>query len=444
MGLLSSLNRSQKEAIGLLQVGTFLEYFDLMLYVHMAVLLNELFFPNVDPHTASLITAFSFCSTFLLRPFGALIFGWIGDHMGRKTTVIITTTLMSVSCIIMANLPTYAQIGITASWIVTICRMMQGLSSMGEICGADLYLTEITKPPVRYPVVALTAISSSLGSVTALFIGSLVHVANFNWRMAFWIGACIAVVGSVARTRLRETPDFVDMKRRMHRSWDNQPKEDGVNTLSPHFQTHNTYKNLFFYFFVQCGWPMSFYITYIYCGGILKNQFGYTTEQVISHNFYVGLCQLLGFCVYAALCSRIHPLKIVKYRGYCFAIFVLSAPWLFGHLTSPIEVFLIQAFTIFVNLSNLPAVPVFLVKFPVHRRFTYDSFIYSFAHAFTYLVTSFSLVYLTEAFGPYGLWPIMIPITMCFLWAVFHFEKLEPPVLLNMEDAPNISSEQIS
>jgi MFS family permease len=112
------LTREQKEAVGLLQVGTFLEYFDLMLYVHMAVLLNELFFPKTDPKTAALLTAFAFCSTYVLRPFGALIFGYIGDNVGRKATVVLTTMLMSTSCVIMANLPTYAQIGISATQLV--------------------------------------------------------------------------------------------------------------------------------------------------------------------------------------------------------------------------------------------------------------------------------------------------------------------------------------
>ena len=86
-----------------------------MLYVHMAVLLNELFFPKTDPFTASLLSAFAFCSTYLLRPFGALIFGYIGDNIGRKATVIITTLLMAFSCFTMARLPTYAQIGVTAA-----------------------------------------------------------------------------------------------------------------------------------------------------------------------------------------------------------------------------------------------------------------------------------------------------------------------------------------
>ena len=83
-----SLNRAQKEAVCLLSIGTFLEYFDLMLYVHMAVLLNELFFPKTDPFTDSLLSAFAFCSIFVFRPFGALIFGYIGDNIGRKATIV--------------------------------------------------------------------------------------------------------------------------------------------------------------------------------------------------------------------------------------------------------------------------------------------------------------------------------------------------------------------
>ncbi|MBL9029971.1 MAG: MFS transporter [Caedimonas sp.] len=213
--MFSSLRREQKEAIGLLQVGTFLEYFDLMLYVHMAVLLNDLFFPKTDPHTTALITAFAFCSTYVLRPFGALLFGYIGDHIGRKTTVVMTTMMMAVSCVIMANLPTYSQIGVSAAWIITGCRIAQGLSSMGEIVGANLYLTEMIKVPERYQIVASTSIFTSLGPVFALGIASLVTSNGLNWRIAFWIGACIAFIGAVARTRLRETPEFVDMKKRM-------------------------------------------------------------------------------------------------------------------------------------------------------------------------------------------------------------------------------------
>ena len=131
-----SLNEEQKDAVGLLSIGTLLEYFDVMLYIHMAVLLNELFFPKADPFTASLLAAFTFCSTYVFRPLGALIFGYIGDKFGRRITVLLTMFVMAGCCVVMALLPPYAEIGITASCIMILCRVAQGMAAMGEAIGA--------------------------------------------------------------------------------------------------------------------------------------------------------------------------------------------------------------------------------------------------------------------------------------------------------------------
>lgn len=213
MSFFLSLNKEQKEAVGLLQAGTFLEYFDLMLYVHMAVVLNELFFPKTDTKTASFLAASTFCSIYFLRPVGALLFGYIGDCIGRKTTVILTMMLMATSCILIASLPTYEQIGITAAWLVTFCRVIQGISCMGEIIGAEIYLTELIPLPLRYCIVGLVSCASRLGMVAALCIAMLVTSYElFDWRYAFWAAACLALVGSVSRMRLRETPEFLDSK----------------------------------------------------------------------------------------------------------------------------------------------------------------------------------------------------------------------------------------
>lgn len=129
------LTKEQSQAIGLLSIGTFLEYFDLMLCIHMILLLNELFFPKTDQFTSYLLIALSLSLTYIFRPLGALIFGWIGDNIGRKSTIIITTILMSFTCIVVATLPTYNEIGIAASWIISICRIVQGIASIGERVG---------------------------------------------------------------------------------------------------------------------------------------------------------------------------------------------------------------------------------------------------------------------------------------------------------------------
>lgn len=431
MKIFGSLTRNQKEAIGLLQVGTFLEYFDLMLYVHMAVLLNELFFPKSDPHSAALITAFAFCSTYVLRPFGALIFGYIGDHIGRKTTVIITTMMMAISCTIMANLPTYAQIGIAATWIITCCRIVQGLSSMGEIIGAEVYMSELIKPPEKYPAVACIGGASQLGTVFALGIASLVTHYGFNWRIAFWIGAGVAVVGSVARTRLRETPEFLEKIQHIHNKIKKEP-QGNENIISRTIKTQQLInktkmnrKAYWAYITASLGWPMSFYLIYMFFNKPLKENFGYSSEDIIFHNFLLSIFSLLVLAIIIVVCTKIHPIRIVKFKGQLSILVMVLLPFLISNSTSTVHIFLLQSTLIASAMALIPAYPIFLKNIPTLKRLTTASFIYALTRAVMYVTTSFSLVFLTESLGYYGLWIVTLPVSIGFLWSVSHFEKLD-------------------
>lgn len=422
MGSFSALNRKQMESVGLLQIGTFLEYFDLMLYVHMAVLLNELFFPKTDPHTASLMAAFAFCSTYVLRPFGALIFGYIGDTMGRKTTVIITTIMMALSCTVMATLPTYAQIGMAAAWIVTICRVVQGLSSMGEIIGAEIYVTEITKPPVRYPLVGFIGTASKIGTMVALGIATLATSYGFNWRYAFWIGAGIAVVGAFARTRLKETPAFMAMKEQKR-----VLKEKAI-PIEEDFKSwtgNSRWKTLIALFMIECGGPVSLYFTYIHCGTILKNSFGYTAEKVISQNFLISIIEFLSIAVTVALTYKIHPVKVIKARLLLFIPFMLAYPFLMAHHMTLSTIILIQVVGATLPLNPIPGVAVFTVHMPMFRRFTYPCFIYALSRAVMHVIIAFGLAYLTIIPDYWGLWLILVPTVLGSLWGIHHFGRLE-------------------
>lgn len=423
MGIFSSLSKQQKEAVGLLQVGTFLEYFDLMLYVHMAVFLNELFFPKTDPHTAALISSFVFCSTFVLRPFGALVFGYIGDNIGRKATVIITTTMMSISCIVMATLPTYAQIGISAAWIVTVCRVIQGLSSMGEVMGAYVYMTEITKPPLRYPAVALISLATTLGAAAALGVATLVTRLNFDWRNAFWIGAAIALVGSLARTRLRETPDFIESKANLERK-----RKNKLAKLEQYYDIESDEsdkRTILAFFLIYCGCPMCFYLLYIYFNQVLINKFGFSSSDIIYNNFLLANIDIFSCMILTFLSYRIYPLKILKFRATIFIILTLLLPFLIMGATSSTQIFIIQLLILASSLDACPANGVFIKHIPILKRMTATSFIYALTRALMYIVTSFGLVYLTEGLGYYGLWLVLVPVTIGYLWAVKHFKKLE-------------------
>lgn len=419
------LSRQQKEALGLLSIGTFLEYFDLLLYVHMAVLLNDLFFPQSDPHTASLISAFAFCTTFVFRPIGALLFGWLGDNVGRKATVVITTFMMAISCLTMANLPTYGEVGITATWLLIICRIIQGMSSMGEIIGAELYLTETIPVPARYSVVTLIESFAAMGGMVALGVAYLVTSSGFNWRTAFYMGAVIALIGAVARTRLRETPDFVDAKRQIKKTFEQvniDPKNLETNIF---YKEKINKKTALALFLMDCSWPVWFYLAFIYCGNILRDSFGFSPEQVIHQNFIVGVTELLGVLPLVYLSYKIYPLLILKIKLIIFLVFIPFLPYLLNHVSSPFELLLIQLFIMFFVLDTVPGVAIFYKHFPIFKRFTSAAFLYAVSRALMYITTSFGFVYLTEYFGHYGLLVVMMPVLIGYAYGLLHFTKLE-------------------
>lgn len=411
--LFPKLTRSQKEATGLLQIGTFLEYFDLYLYVHMAVFLNDIFFPQSDPHTASLLAAFAFCSTWLLRPFGALIFGWLGDHIGRKITVVITTFMMAISCVAMASLPTYAQVGMAAAWGVTICRMIQGLSSLGEIMGAQVYLTEITRPPARYTVVALTAGSAALGSMFALGVAALCTTQGLNWRYVFLFGAVIAVIGSIARTRLRETPEFLEAKANKDRL--------PANSI---FDTKTVRKSYLAYFFLSCMRPFFFYFIYVYTGNILQSRFGLAPAEVIQQNFYVSIVELFQAFLLIYLTIHFHPMRILRVFSFFGFAVVLAMPYFLSVAGSAMDIFVLQVICVLFAPDCTPSQGFLCSNMPVLKRFTSMSVLYALSRAVMYTLVTFGLVILIDRFGSQGLLIIGLPLCFGYAWSVYHFYQI--------------------
>ena len=426
MGIFSSLQKESKQAIGLLSIGTFLEYFDLFLYVHMAILLNDLFFPKTDAHTQALLSAFAFSTTFVFRPLGALLFGYIGDKYGRKVTIVITTFMMAFTCLVMANVPTYAQIGITAAWIVTICRALQGMSSMGEIVGAQLFLTEAIPLPARYPAVGLISVFGDMGATFALFIATLSTAHGFNWRMAFWIGAGVALVGSIARTTLRESPEFADAKRRIKTVAKRTNEDASFLKDSPFYNQKVNNKTAWAYFLIQCSSPVFFYFTFIYGPQILRNNFSYEPHEILYYNSILAIFQLFAWSMLRAyLSTKIYPLKILRTALLGLSIIVLVLPFLLNNIQAPWQLFIIQALIIIFLANDMPMVPILFKHFPVFKRFTYASFLVALSRALLYPIISFGITYLVDYFGYWGLLVIMVPILIGYKYGLDHFKELE-------------------
>jgi MFS family permease len=392
----------------------------------MAVLLNDLFFPPTDTQTQSLLAAFAFCSSFIFRPIGALLFGYIGDVYGRKVTVVITTFMMAITCLIMANAPTYSQVGITAAWIVTFCRILQGISSMGEITAAQLFLTEATPLPVRFPVVGLIIIFGELGALAAIAVAALATSYGFNWRIAFWIGAAVAIVGSVARTSLRESTEYADARKRLQSVADRAKENLASIKKKPFYNQPVNPKTSWSYFWIMCASPILLYFTYFYSANILRTKFGYTPHQVLVHNLIVGIIELFGWAILRTYLTKfIHPLRILRFSWIVLLIFAPFLPWLLEHMTTVWHLFFIQSFLVLFRVVDFPATPIFYKNFPVFKRFSYTSIIYALAYAFVYAITSFGLTYLINRYGYWGLLILMLPLLIGYGYGLHHFINLE-------------------
>ena len=420
----NKLNKEQKQAIGLLSIGTFLEYFDLLLFVHMGVVINEVFFPKTDPFTESLLSALSFCSLYIMRPFAALVFGYIGDKIGRKKTVVITTFMMAMSCITMANLPGYQQIGIIASYVMLICRIVQGLSSLGEITGAELYVTEMTKPPIQYVAVSIVSVCTLTGGLAALAFAWFCTASGLSWRFAFWIGAIIALVGATARVKLRETPDYADARARVEKALKRSGSDTEILKLNELFNAKIGIKTSLSYLCILSIWPAFFFLIYVYIGNIFKAKFGYTGAEVIENNFYVAAYNWCLVVSLILLTLKVHPLKILKVRGIIFLVAIPICLFLLSKVQTPNELFKLQLLFVTTSVCLDPAASVFYKHFPIFKRFRYSSFMHAISKIIVYVITSFGLIYLTNI-SYYGALLIMIPLGICFLLSVSYFEKLE-------------------
>ena len=332
---------------------------------------------------------------------------------------------MSISCLLMANLPTYAEIGITASWLVTLCRITQGMAAMGEGVGAELYLIESVQRPLRYPVSASVVISATLGTVVALAVASAVTSYQFNWRGVFWIGAIVAFIGTLARTTLRETPDFANAKKRLQQLATDSSLDSKDLQKSIIWREEINRKTFISLFLIQCMWPMSLYFIYFQCGSILKSTFGFTPDQIIAQNFFVAMGQLISYFLLAYLSYRIHPLFILKVKLAIFTCIVLACPWVIDNMATSVDLLLLQLSMIIFVPTDFPCASIFASHFPVLKRFTSTCFIYALSRALISVLTSFGLIYVINYWGNWGILIIMLPVILGYGFGLLHFQRLE-------------------
>jgi MFS transporter, MHS family, shikimate and dehydroshikimate transport protein len=199
-------------------VGTAVEWYDFYLYATAAaVIFNQLFFPSYSHLIGTLLSYATFAIGFFVRPAGSVVFGRLGDRVGRKRVLVITLLMMGGSTVAIGLLPTYAQIGIWAPLLLTLLRAIQGFGSGAEYAGAVLLAIEYAPPGKRglYGSIPYTGVAGGLLlSLIAFSLASRLparQFATWGWRVPFLLSALVVVVGIVLRTSLKETPVFSEL-----------------------------------------------------------------------------------------------------------------------------------------------------------------------------------------------------------------------------------------
>jgi predicted MFS family arabinose efflux permease len=212
------MSAEEKKVIFASSLGTVFEWYDFYLYGSLAAVIAKQFFGALDPTSAYIFALLAFAAGFLVRPFGALVFGRLGDMIGRKYTFLVTILLMGSATFVVGLLPSYKDIGIAAPIILVVLRMLQGLALGGEYGGAATYVAEHAPQGKRGAYTAWIQTTATLGLFLSLIVILVTREItgaefdNWGWRIPFLLSILLLAVSVYIRLSMNESPAFQKMK----------------------------------------------------------------------------------------------------------------------------------------------------------------------------------------------------------------------------------------
>ena len=231
--------QSERKVILASSLGTVFEWYDFYLYGLLATIISAQFFSGVNETTGFIFALAAFAAGFAVRPFGALVFGRIGDLVGRKNTFLVTMGLMGASTFLVGVLPSYASIGVAAPILLVVLRLVQGLALGGEYGGAATYVAEHAPDGKRGLFTSFIQTTATLGLFAALGVVIAIRsamgeaaFADWGWRIPFLISIILLGVSLWIRLQLEESPVFKQMK------------EEGTTSKAPLTEAFGRWENL--------------------------------------------------------------------------------------------------------------------------------------------------------------------------------------------------------
>jgi MFS family permease len=233
------MTKEEKKVIFASSLGTVFEWYDFYLYGSLAAIIAKQFFAGVDPTSGFIFALLAFAAGFIVRPFGALVFGRLGDMIGRKYTFLVTILLMGASTFLVGVLPNYASIGVAAPIILIVLRMLQGLALGGEYGGAATYVAEHAPHGKRGAYTAWIQTTATMGLFLSLVVILGVRTwvgeeafAEWGWRIPFIVSVLLLGVSVWIRMSMNESPAFKKMK------------SEGKTSKAPLSESFGQWKNM--------------------------------------------------------------------------------------------------------------------------------------------------------------------------------------------------------
>lgn len=358
-----------KKIIAIAGIGTILEWAEYTFYGYLALRLATLFFPAQSTIIATIKTYAIFAIGYVMRPLGAICFGYIGDKYGRKPALIYSMLLMGIATLLIGCLPTYQTWGMAAPICLLILRMIQGIAVSGEFNGAGIFLVE--KIGKNYPCLAGSWVSSAaaLGMVLgglAAFIVTLPGNPEWAWRVPFLIGGVSCFVALWMRRDVSETDAFTQSKR--------------ATTNQSH--SFSQYKSSFLYVGAIAAFTGIFvYVLNIYIVAFLTQNVGIPSHHATFFAMFGEALVCIFIPMMAIVADRTHAewqylISLILIAMITPLIFSLSLTGLYGYIT--------LAMVLYGLLNGVmcgPIVKLLVDRFPVHLRYTGISFAWSMSAA---------------------------------------------------------------
>ena len=304
------LSQDERFVVFASSTGTVFEWYDFYLYATLAPFFASLFFPPGND-TAALLSAFAtYAAGFLVRPFGAIFFGRVGDLVGRKYTFLVTILVMGASTFLVGVLPTYATVGWLAPLLLVLLRLLQGLALGGEYGGAATYVAEHARADNRGYATSWIQTTATLGFFLSLLVIYLCRnfmdaatFANWGWRIPFLVSVVLLIFSVYIRLKLNESPVFARMK------------AEGKGSSAPLTDSFLRYPNNRYVLLALLGatmgqgvvWYTGQFYALFFLSGPLKLAYGPTY-------ILIGISLLIGtplFIFFGWLSDRIGRLKII-------------------------------------------------------------------------------------------------------------------------------------